>query len=202
MKPQTRKEQYSEETRHAILRAGRRLFARRGYGATSVADIVGAARLTTGALYHHFGGKLELFRAIAENVEQEIMNNVLASAAASGASAPYQLLLAGIDGMIEAVSAPDVQRIAFVEAPSVLGASAWREIENRYAYGLMHKSLEDLIVAGVVRDIPAAILAPILLGALSEAASVIARSKDKTEAAGAARAAIRHMLDGLAVRQH
>jgi len=198
---QTRKEQYSDETRRAILRAGRRLFAHRGYRATSVADIVKAARLTTGALYHHFPGKLELFRAIAEDVEQEIMSSVVTAAAASGASDPYQLLLAGIDGMIDAVSTPDVQRIAFIEAPSVLGASAWREIENRYAYGLLHQSLEDLMAVGMICEVPAPILAPIVLGALSEAAGAIASSKDKTAAASAARAAIKHMLDGLVVRQ-
>ncbi|MFD0889254.1 helix-turn-helix domain-containing protein, partial [Streptosporangium algeriense] len=68
-----------EQTRHALLREGRRLFAAEGYGAVGLARIVDAAGVTKGALYHHFDGKAALFRAVLAQVQQEVGRHVAAT---------------------------------------------------------------------------------------------------------------------------
>src|SRR5919201_3309176 len=66
----------SEATRAALMTAARRLFARRGYAAVGTEELVRAARLTRGALYHHFGGKRELFEAVYAEVEQDLARRI------------------------------------------------------------------------------------------------------------------------------
>ena len=54
------------QTRSALIGAGRRLFGEQGFAATSVDDLARAARVTTGALYHHFPTKTALFETVFE----------------------------------------------------------------------------------------------------------------------------------------
>lgn len=153
--------------------------------------------MTTGAIYHQFGDKLGLFRAVAEDVEREILAGVVNAAARAPASDRRGAITAGIEGMLDAVMAPDVQRIAFVEAPTVLGVRAWREIEARYAYGLLFDALSELEQAGSLKGLSATAVAPMILGALNEAATTIATSSNKKAARDASLLAIRRILEGI-----
>jgi hypothetical protein len=105
-----------------------------------------------------------------EEIEQEIM------AKADGAAAlhrdPWDRLLAAIEAMLDASMAVDVQRIGFVDAPVVLGPVVAREIETRYGYGRLQKSLERLIDAGLVRRHSLDPLGSILLGYTSAASQL------------------------------
>ncbi len=169
----TRRERNLEATRAALLLVARRHFARRGYVATEVGAIAAAARVTTGAIYHHFGNKKGLFRAVAEQLEAEI----LAVAASAEGTDPWQRLRAGFDLLIDVCAAEDVQRIIFIEAPQVIGPEAWREIELHYTYGATRMVLEALMAAGVLRRCPVDLVARSLVALLGEAASEVARAR-------------------------
>src|SRR5438067_13352134 len=119
-RPRTLKADQSEATRAALIGAARELFAARGYGAVATEEIVRAAGVTRGALYHHFAGKMELFEAVYEEVERELLESIAASAVAE-ATDPVQVLRAGARGFFTACEDPAVQRIALIDAPSVLG---------------------------------------------------------------------------------
>lgn len=60
-------QQRARETRHRILDAASRVFARRGYSQATVEDIAAEAGVSNGALYHHFESKEELFRALLDD---------------------------------------------------------------------------------------------------------------------------------------
>ena len=78
------------QTRAALVAAGRLLFGTKGFAATSVEDIARAARVTTGALYHHFPTKAAVFEAVFEQVHTEMLAaSAEASAAADG---PLEML--------------------------------------------------------------------------------------------------------------
>ena len=77
----TKKAEQSEATRRALLKVARRLFAKRGYAGTPIEEIVRGARVTRGALYHHFEGKQDLFRAVFEEMEAELSEQVAEAAA-------------------------------------------------------------------------------------------------------------------------
>mgnify|MGYP000085381199 CR=1 FL=1 len=53
--------------RRAILQAGRRVFARIGFEATTVRDIIRETELAAGTFYNYFKSKEEVFEAIAED---------------------------------------------------------------------------------------------------------------------------------------
>src|SRR5215469_8264858 len=119
--------QRSQETRDALIETARRLFAERGYSEVGTEEIVRAAGVTRGALYHHFAGKTQLFEAVYEQVERELVEDIAATVATS-ASDPLDALRAGANAFLEACEDPAIQRIALLDAPSVLGWERWREV--------------------------------------------------------------------------
>lgn len=168
----SRREMNVAATRAALLAAARKQFARVGFSRAEIGKIAAQARVTTGAVYHHFGSKKGLFLAVAEKLEVEILAHGLSVEAAD----PWDRFRAGFEKLIDFCSAPDVQRITFIEAPQVLGPEAWRKIELRYAYGALHESLPRMIEAGILKHYPIELLARTLLALLREASAQVARA--------------------------
>jgi AcrR family transcriptional regulator len=169
----SRREENSEATRAAIIATARKHFARNGYSDTEIGRIAADARVTTGAVYHHFSGKRDIFQAVAEQLEVDILK----TASAVGGSDPWLRIQAGFEKLIDLCASPDVQRITFVEAPQVIGPDAWRAIELRYAYGALTQALTALVAAKVVKPYPVDFVARTLLALLHESSAEVARSK-------------------------
>lgn len=175
--PRTSKAEQSEATRAALIAAAAPLFAQKGYGEVATEEVVRAAGVTRGALYHHFAGKTELFRAVYEEVERELVQRI-AESAISSASDPLQALHAGAQAFLDVCEDPAVQRIALVDAPSVLGWEQWREIGLRYGLGLVEGTVQAAMDAGLIERQPVRPLAHLLLGAIDEGAMLLARAED------------------------
>jgi len=176
----TTKAEQSEATRAALMATARELFAKRGYAAVGTEEIVRATGVTRGALYHHFAGKKELFEAVYEDVERQLVEQI-ASSAVSTAADPLQALLAGAEAFLDVCEDPAVQRIALIDAPSVLGWERWREIGLLYGFGLVQGTVEAAMEAGLIDRQPPGPLAHLLLGAIDEGAMLIARADDDGE---------------------
>jgi AcrR family transcriptional regulator len=187
----------AEATRAALLSAGRSLFAQRGYAAVATEEIVRRARVTRGALYHHFRDKEDLFRAVVEDVERELTERIAAESLAAGATEPWAALQAGARAFLDASAEPEVQRIIMLDAPAVLGWVQWREIGQRYGLGLVEGVLEAAMEAGTLARQPARPLAHVLIGALDEAAMYVARADDVERAREEMAATIDRLLHGL-----
>jgi AcrR family transcriptional regulator len=191
----TRKAERSDATRSALLSVARRLFTERGYAATSTTEIVERAGVTRGALYHHFAAKHELFRAVFEQLEAE-MTQQIAHDALAGTDALEQLRL-GCRVFLDICLDPSVQRIVIVEGPAVLGWETWQAIEERYGHGLVVAGVQAAIDAGLVEAQPVEPLANVLFGALAQAGMVVARADDPRAARTEMEAAMDRLLDGL-----
>jgi AcrR family transcriptional regulator len=189
------KAERSEKTRQQLLHVARRLFAERGYAATATEEVVRQAGVTRGALYYHFHDKRDLFRAVVEDLQQELMRRILAAAPAT--ADPWGRLHAAINSFLDACLDAAVRQIVLVDAPSALGWSAWREIDARYGFALMQAGLQALLDAGLIEPQPVAPLAHLLLGALSEAGLVIAEAEDEHEARDAVGGSLDRLLQGL-----
>lgn len=168
----------SQATRAALVDAARRLFAERGYAGVGTEEIVRAAGVTRGALYHHFAGKRELFEAVYERLEAELAERIASGALGSGASAPLEAMRAGAEMFLRACTEPEVQRIVLLDGPAVLGWERWREIGAEHGLGLIEATLGAAIEAEAVAEQPVRPLAHVLMGALDEAAMLVARSPD------------------------
>jgi AcrR family transcriptional regulator len=168
----------AETTRNALLDAARRLFTERGYDDVGTEEIVRAAGVTRGALYHHFGGKRDLLEAVYERLEAESTERVARIVLGSELHSPLEAMKAGVEAFLDECAKPELQRIGLHEAPAVLGWDRWREIGAANGLGLIEASLSAAIEAGEIRELPVKPMAHMLLGALDEAAMLIARSED------------------------
>jgi AcrR family transcriptional regulator len=168
----------AEATRAALIAAARRLFTERGYNGVGTEEIVRAAGVTRGALYHHFGGKAALLEAVYEKLEAESTERVARVVLGSELESPLDAMRAGIAAFLDECAEPELQRIALHDAPAVLGWDRWREIAAANGLGLIEASLAAAIEAGEIRNLPVKPMAHVLLGALDEAAMLVARSDD------------------------
>lgn len=165
-------------TRDALMSAARRLFTERGYDNVGTEEIVRTAGVTRGALYHHFGGKAELLEAVYERLEAESTERVARVVLGSELESPLEAMKAGVEAFLDECAEPELQRIALHDAPAVLGWDRWREIAAANGLGLIEASLAAAIEAGEIRPLPVRPLAHLLLGALDEAAMLVAREAD------------------------
>jgi len=167
---QSRRDANTEATVAAIVTAARARFGAQGFESTSLEDIAADVRVTTGAIYHHFGNKQGVFRTVAEQIEAELLACAL-SAVDSDLWTQTQKAFAAL---IEACATPEVQRIIFLDAPRVMGPEAWREIEMKYGFGAMANALSALATARIIRPYPVELLAPVLLAVLAETSRALA----------------------------
>ncbi len=193
------KAEQSEATRTALIATARGLFSERGYTGVATEEIVRAAGVTRGALYHHFAGKQELFQAVYEDVERQLVERI-AESAISSATDPLQALHAGAQAFLDACEDPAVQRIALVDAPSVLGWERWREIGLRYGFGLVQGTLQAALDAGLIAPQPVTPLAHLLLGAIDEGAMLVARADDGGNTREQVGASVARFLDALSAQ--
>jgi AcrR family transcriptional regulator len=187
----------SAATRTALVAAARPLFAARGYAGVGTEELVRAAGVTRGALYHQFAGKEQLFAAVFEQVEAELAAGIGLLLEQGGAEDPAGALRAGVAAWLDAVDDPEIQRIVLIDAPAVLGWDRWREVALRYAGGMVEAVLRAAMDAGQLAERPVEPLAHVLLGALDEAALYVAQAGDRAAARAAVEDVLGAMLAGL-----
>jgi AcrR family transcriptional regulator len=185
--------QRREATRAALIDAARALFAERGFASVGTEEIVRAAGVTRGALYHHFKDKRELFEVVYVQVEKDLAERIALGALGANAESPWEAMRVGAEMFLDACTEPDVQRIALLDGPSVLGWARWREIAAENGLGLIEGSLEAVMEAGEIARQPVRPLAHVLMGALDEAAMLIAQAEDPS----AMRSEVGQTLDAL-----
>jgi AcrR family transcriptional regulator len=193
--PPSRVAERAAETREALISAARGLFGDRGFTAVGTEEIVRTARLTRGALYHHFASKEDLFRAVYEAVERDLVEQIAATALK--ASDPVAVLRAGAEAFLDACEDPEVRRIALIDAPSVLGWEQWREIGLQYGLGLVQSTLDVAMEAGMIERQPVRPLAHLLLGSIDEAGMLVARADDGGRTKREVTATVNRFLDAL-----
>ena len=175
----------AEATRRAILAAARASFAEHGFAAASTTAIAAAAGVTRGALYHHFAGKTDLFRAVFVEIEHEL--NDYGPCRRLAETGSLYAFVAGCAAWLDFAVRPDYQRIAVVDAPAVLGAVEWHDIDAGIGLASMEAGPRALAATGFSSGRPSRALAVLLFGALTDAGLVLARGDGAVEAGPARR---------------
>ena len=192
----TVKADQAARTRQLLIRIGRRLFTRRGFDGVSAEEIVAAAKVTRGALYHHFDGKDGLFREVVAEVMREVHDRL--ATAAVGASSPLDAVERGVRALLNACGTPTYQRILFLDGPAVLGWHEWRALDLEFGLGLLRHELEAAAKAGQI-DVPDVETATHLLaGALVDGAMLIGRDPGDAAVRRAVEETMMRLLRGLA----
>lgn len=181
-----------EQTRQALIAAARRLFAEKGYAETATPEIVAAAGVTRGALYHHFDDKKALFEAVLA-AEAEAVAAAIEAQSVPAASA-REALLTGAKAYFDAMSEPGRTRLLLLDGPAVLGAAKVSKIDAERAEGSLREGLKAYLAdAGCSLEGLNALTA-LLSAAFDRAALAIEAGEHRSEY----ERAIRTLVDGVA----
>lgn len=163
------------ETRAKLVRAARKAFAARGYAAASMDELTAEAGLTRGALYHNFGDKKGLLRAVIDQIDAEMLERM--RAAQERAETPWRALLAEHLAFIEMALEPEIQRIVLLDGPAVLGdPSQW---PNQTAcLRRTTQAVQALVDSGTLKPVDAEAAARLLNGTALSASLWIAAAED------------------------
>jgi AcrR family transcriptional regulator len=190
-----RREEYSEATRRALLASAASLFVAKGYAATSLDEVAAEARVTKGAVYHHFATKQALFEAVADEAEQAASEAIIAVAAQH--ESVWDGAVAGLDAFLDQCLDPAYSRLCFQDGPAVMGFAAWWEHGERHQIGLIQAMLASLHAEGLVAVDDIRMLATLLFGSITAGALALARAADPAAERGRARAILVRLMEGL-----
>lgn len=190
-------EERSAATRDALIAAARKLWGLRGYAEVGTPEIATAAGVTRGAMYHQFADKAALFLEVVETVEQDVMARMGTLVAESGATTPADAIRAAVDAWLEVSGDPEVRQLMLLDAPSVLGWAGFRDVAQRYSLGMTEQLLTEAIRAGQFPKQPVRPLAHVLIGALDEAAMLIATAEDPKRTRRETRQVLHRLIDGM-----
>jgi AcrR family transcriptional regulator len=173
----SRREQYSEATRAALLAAACRRFASSGFAGTALEDVAADVQATRGAVYHHFASKTALFQAVYDELETGMIAklNVVMAAAATPGEAARAVLNAFLDHACD----PVYGRIVWLEAPLALGWQHWRECERHYGYGLIEQIAKNLIASGEFGPLPLDPTIRVIFHAIGAAGMALAEAREQ-----------------------
>jgi len=168
-KPRRSNRERTDATRADLIAAARTLFVEKSYAETGTPEIVAAAGVTRGALYHHFPDKQALFRAVVEREAEAVAAEI--EAAAPETLAPRDALMAGSDAYLAAMRMPGRTRLLLLDGPAVLGRAEMDEIDARHGNRTLREGLVAAMRSGAVRKLPVDALT-LLLAALFDRAAL------------------------------
>jgi AcrR family transcriptional regulator len=187
--------QKSNQTRAHLLATAREMFVARGYAHVSAEEIVQAAGMTRGALYHHFDGKDGLFAALYDQMQDEVSARIDASCV--GIDDEMQAFRVCCFTWLEACVDPDFQQVVLRDAPNVLSWEAWLAADEDNSLHNIQESLGKLAQQGVIAPDGLDALAHMLIGGMNQVALYIARADDPHAALGDAKRWLERVLGGI-----
>lgn len=200
MSVKSRRAEHVMDTRAALVQAARELFAQKGYAGTGTEEIVARARVTRGALYHHFGDKAGLFRAVMATVAAELAERLVSqelSHQPDDASGAWGQLREGVQEFLDACIGSDFQRIVLIDGPAVLGPGAWSDLVEQHGMGLLRTWLQRAIDDHEIDPLPVEPLARLLAALFGDASMYIGQAADPARARRETGATIDRILSGL-----
>lgn len=193
----TLRSQHVEATRRAIIAAARSAFGSKGYAGTSVDAIAGAARVTKGAVYHHFAGKEALFRAVHAEVEREAQARAIEARDPNGS--PVDQIVAMVDGYLDAALDEEIRRITLIDGPALLGLEADVPDEDQAAsWAAVRAFIAAAVERGELVDVDPDVLIQLIGGLALQCGLLIARAADPDATRATLGQAVDAMLRGLA----
>ncbi|OQM76931.1 TetR/AcrR family transcriptional regulator [Manganibacter manganicus] len=160
--------QRTEATRAALLSAARTLFIEKSYAETATPEIVAAAGVTRGALYHHFTDKQALFQAVVEQEAAEVAAGI--ERATPTERDARQALLDGGRAFLDAMASPGRTRLLLLDGPAVLGRATMDKIDARHGARTLREGLEMAMQEGAMKPASLDVLTALLSAAFDRAA--------------------------------
>ena len=194
--------------RDDILVAAKRVFAKKGFHATTIADIAKAAKLSYGSIYWYFESKESLFHALMDSEEQALRGHIeraLTEAAAGGQ---------GLDDGIAAFRGAVLATFEFFESDRAVVKLLFRDAYalgdkfEKHLFGIYERFIGDIEAmiaaaqrAGLITEAPPRMVAFSLAALIGQIAHRRLTTDDGLEAAVVADFVVSLVLDGLLPRR-
>ena len=191
----SRRAEYSATTRRALVDVATELFTEQGYAGTSLDEIVAGARVTKGALYHHFSGKQALFESVFEKVEERAAKDI--HRAVRDNRDPWLKALGGLRAFLEVLQEPSYRRVVVLDGPAVLGYERYREQEERTTFGIVQEIVSSVLSGYDLEPSMVETFSRVFFGAMSAAGAAVSSADDPRRASEEVEAAIAYILAGL-----
>lgn len=175
MKSKLTKAEQTMRTRRAIIERARHLFAHQGYASTGTEEIIENLNITRGALYHQFHNKQGVFKAVVAEAFDEMTAYITSKT--QSYTDTWQQLVVGCHAFLEIAQREDIQRLIFIEAPTVLEAEVLSEYDKS-GFELLHNAIIVVEQEGKLETLNIEGFAHLVNGSLNELAAWIAQTKD------------------------
>ncbi len=194
-KKTSRRQDFSSTTKRALLENAAQLFTDHGYAGTSLDEVVAAARVTKGALYHHFPSKLALFESVYDRLQEQTTREI--EKAISRSKDPWERAQIGLKAFLEVCREPHFRRICLQEGPVALGHERWAEAERAASLGIVQRTVDDLLKDLGGGEELSDSFAIVFYGAIRSASEYVADAADPDSAAQEVQATIGAILAGM-----
>lgn len=181
----------TQATSAALISAARRLFVEKGYANTGTPEIVAAANVTRGALYHHFTDKADLFLAVTRQAAVEVASEI--AKRSENLASPLDALVAGAEAYFSAMAQKGRARLLLLDAPSILTSDLLRELSDLAGAQELREGLASLVQTQANAEVPIEELTALLSASFDRAALAIANGESEIRY----KSAIRMLLTGL-----
>lgn len=155
-------------TRAVLVGIARKAFAARGYGAVAVADLTAAEGLTKGSVYHYFGAKEDLFRAVVDEVLAEIAARI--AAVSEGPAPIWSRLRAAYLAWFDSMATPEAVMLLQRDAPQVLGSAEVAALVQRHVDTVIAPLWTEALAGRLTTTLRPAALSALMAGAAERAA--------------------------------
>lgn len=169
-----------KKTVHILIKTAKVLFAQNGYTNTHMEQVANLARVSRGALYHHFKFKKKLFEAVLEEILADIYVQMTKSIRAC--NNPWDKLLIGSRTFLKAATHPAAEQIFIIDAAGVLGEEKLRKIDENYTVSILKNVLIELEKGLNLSSINVDVLAEAIYGASQQCAIWVVNAKDSKKA--------------------
>ena len=194
--PQRRSNQErSRLTQDKLIAAARRLFDQQGYADTAIDDIADAAGVTRGAVYHHFGGKQQLFRAVIEEIQDELADHVDRNAGKY--EDPWDAFIGGWLSALEQIPTGGMGRVLMLEGPAVLGYQEWQAIDDAHFQEMVTAAVEYFVQERTITTQPVEPIVRVLLTISNALGTLISNSEEPNTTRKAIAPVWAQLLNGL-----
>lgn len=192
-----RRAQSLSATRRLLVDIALEQFTEHGYAATSLDTIVSRAKVTKGALYHHFSGKQALFEAVFEKTEADAASAM--RKALKKSKDPWEKAALGLRAFLDVVQNRSYQRVVIQDGPAVLGYERFREQEERSSYSMINDLVRTVVASSSyeLSDDMADTFSRIFFGAMSAAGESVTAALDPDVTVARVEAALTFILAGL-----
>src|SRR3954453_16883219 len=191
----SRRQEYSASTRRALVDVATERFTEQGYAGTSLDEIVAGARVTKGALYHHFTGKQALFESVFENGEERAAREI--HRAVRGHEDPWEKAMGGLGAFLEVLQEPGYRRIVIADGPAVLGYERYREQEEGTTFGIVQEIGPPVRPSYAPAPSMVETFGRVFFGPMAAAGAAVSTAADPRQASAEVEAAIAYILSGL-----